>query len=341
MTTEPPWPPATFLKSRTAGVLKWTAVALVLAFVGWRFAALVEDSDGEWPTIRFAWLLPAGAAYLAGMLIAAGYWAYLLSVLGSPIRTRPAVAAHLCGQLGKYIPGKAGVLLIRGGLAKSAGGFFGVAVFAAAVETLFMMGIGLVVGLAGLPLLFEAERLPEWAASLRWVFDSPTLWTGGVLVALFAALPVLSVVTNKVARKIIPADAEPLRPVGVSTRMLAVGVLLGLLMWTCLGASTLCLLEGTAADGDAVPGLVKATVATALSHSLGFLAIFVPGGIGVREMFLVESLTLGAAVASERAIAVAVGMRILWLVVEVAAAAAAYLAVTIREPTSEPGEPTA
>ena len=93
------------------------AIAIV-AGVGGQFARLLAQPElWERPwRFRPAWLAACFACYLFGLCCWGAYWLRLLHRLGY----RPPVGATfrrlLRGQLGKYVPGKATALLLRGTL---------------------------------------------------------------------------------------------------------------------------------------------------------------------------------------------------------------------------------
>ena len=66
------------------------------------------------------------------------------------------------------------------------------------------------------------------------------------------------------------------------------------------------------------------TGAAALATAIGFLAVFAPGGLGVREGLLIEFLAAQPAIGPQQAIAAAVLLRIVWFAAEIAAAACLY-----------------
>ncbi|MEZ6046842.1 MAG: hypothetical protein R3C11_14940 [Planctomycetaceae bacterium] len=61
---------------------------------------------------------------------------------GADVPWGAAIRAHYCGHLGKYVPGKALVLVIRTALVKNAGCPPALAALTATCETLMMMGTG-------------------------------------------------------------------------------------------------------------------------------------------------------------------------------------------------------
>jgi hypothetical protein len=75
-----------------------------------------------------------------------------------------------------------------------------------------------------------------------------------------------------------------------------------------------------------VGDLLRWTVAYALSYLLGYLAVFAPGGLGVRELALVTTIQALELATPQEAVLITVGSR-LWLVVLELAPGLAFLAV--------------
>ena len=64
------------------------------------------------PAAKAANTLPAGIAYAVGWLPSVWFWRSLMGSLGGRVTFADAARAYYCGHLGKYVPGKAMVLVI-------------------------------------------------------------------------------------------------------------------------------------------------------------------------------------------------------------------------------------
>ena len=318
--------------------LKWALTIAVLAFVGWRAAGLWEDARRQPFELRPVWLLPAGLAYLAGWAPSVWVFRSLLSRAGQSVGRADAARAYYCGHLGKYVPGKALALVIRGRLLVGRGGTLGVGVLAAGLETLISMGAGAAIGIALLPWCLIGTEL---GAELAGVPVAGSLmirpWLGGVVVLIgtAAALPALAALFTRLAAKLAPAEARD--SVRFDTRTLAAGLAACSAGWVLHGASLWCCLR--AVGGEATAGDLPACVgATGLATAAGFAAVFAPGGVGVREAVLIETLsprpTIGAA-----AVAAAVVLRLVWLVSELVAAGGLYYYPARPPRVPSPAEP--
>ena len=73
---------------------------------------------GSW---TYGWLTLAGVFYAIAWLPMGWFWGRVLAALGQPIAWLEHAAGVLPRPLGKYVPGKALVLVIRIGLIASSG----------------------------------------------------------------------------------------------------------------------------------------------------------------------------------------------------------------------------
>jgi len=120
---------------RLLQMLKWILFVLVVGFVihyAWRLWQRDELAQIEW---NFGWLILAGCVYLLGWLPSIWFWNRLLREFGGDVNYVNTARAYYCGHLGKFIPGKVMVLVIRAALLKDRGVRPAVAALTAAYET--------------------------------------------------------------------------------------------------------------------------------------------------------------------------------------------------------------
>ena len=215
------------------------------------------------------------------------------------------VAAVAVARMGRYVPGKiltvAGVpLLLRP---------FGCNVVAVTAAVLLNSALNVLTGLlVAAPLLM---LLPH----VRAYVPAGWLWMVLIMAAMLALLhpavngPVFGFLFRKL-RKSPPAGAMRVRDYVAPSLWLMV-------QWAAMGAGLWCV--GRSVDGAFSLSQWWVCMSTAaLAVTVGFLALFAPGGLGVREaIFLaVFAPLLGV----EHASLLAVGMRVMTLVTEVLAA---------------------
>jgi len=301
----------------------------VVAFVGWRAVGLWEDAGRRPFELHPLWLAPAGLAYLVGWLPSVWTFRLLLARSGQRVSVPDAARAYYCGHLGKYVPGKALALVIRGRLLVDRGATFGTGVLAAGLETLISMGAGAAVGVALLPWCLagtEAEERLDHLPGMTLLLNRPLIAGAVTLAATAAALPLLAALFTRLAAKLAPAESRG--AVRFTPGTLAGGLLACGLGWIAHGASLWCCVRAVGGN-PAASDLPACVGAAGLATAAGFAAVFAPGGVGVREAILIETLSprpgIGAA-----AVAAAVLLRLVWLASEVFAAGALFYGVRPR-----------
>jgi uncharacterized membrane protein YbhN (UPF0104 family) len=247
-------------------------------------------------------LLAAGGLYLLGLLPAGLFWGLVLRSLGQDAKIGETLRAYYIGHLGKYVPGKAMVVVIRTGLIRGHRVDTGMAAVSVFFETLTMMSVGAAVSAAILAVSFRTEPLLFWVA---------------VALMIAAGIPTLPPVFRSLVRlagvgRSGSANAGNLDRLGNGA--LLAGWVLMALSWGLLGMSLWAVLRAMGTDGtDLVGQLHLYTAAVALATVAGFLSL-VPGGAAVREAVLTQLMVpyLGEAVA----LVSAVVLRLVWLASE-------------------------
>jgi uncharacterized membrane protein YbhN (UPF0104 family) len=301
------------MKSGKSNARRWIVTAGKIALVClvlWGLGrtlnnALSQLQQENWTIsdVRPAWLVAAGLLYTVGQLASALFWHRLLQIFNQPAPLFPTIRAWYIGGLGKYVPGKAMVIILRTALMRKYG--VGIAVSTATIfyETLTAMAVGAT--LAGAIL----------AIVLR---DQPKLALSAAVLILAAGAPVIPPIFKRLARLAGIERAAPgmidrldhLRPIVLvrSWLSLAAGwTMIGLSVWACVHA-----VGDEAIHYDAT--LVAISIAAAgLSVVAGF-ASFIPGGLGVRDFVVVELLI--PVLGEGPALVAALLVRLVWLLSE-------------------------
>ncbi len=301
--------------------LKWILQGLVLALILWgvRRTVLqaVEDLQGYSWQARYEWLALSGLLYLLGYLPAGWFWHRVLIRLGQRPPLLQTLRAYYIGHLGKYVPGKALVVVLRAGLLKGSGVEIAAASVGVFAETLTMMAVGSFLAALVIALQFSEH-----------------LWIVLVAIGLMilTGLPTLPPFFARLARlaglgKIPEATLERLRYLDWTT--LAGGWISIAAGWVCLAWSLWAVLRGLGvanlhpwSDLPVLLGCVTISVVA------GFVSL-VPGGLVIRELFLLELLT-SSGVSEAQALVAATVARLVWLVAEVVLSGILY---TMRPPT--------
>jgi glycosyltransferase 2 family protein len=249
-------------------------------------------------------LLLAGLCYAAGMLPAGLYWRRCLLALDQRAPTIPILWAYFYGNLGKYFPGKAMVIVIRLAALER----YGIKRVATSVtifiETLTMMAVGGAVAAICLILL-----------NLDWRL---TMLAVGLLLATFLPTfpPLLRMLLPRLQKGV---DVQTLSQwtERINWRLIAQGWLILGLTWIGFGLSLTVVLYSLPSaqfeNASTTTVLLSAFGASALAVVLGFVSL-VPGGAGVREVVL--STVLTPVVGPTAALCSALWVRIVWLVTE-------------------------
>ena len=135
-------------------------VLVTLAIV----VAIIFAVKSQWSEVKNTitelnwWTLAASSVFIfLGMGAAVRAWQHALGALEQPIPAFDAARAYLVGQLGKYLPGSVWAFVLQTELVRRAG----VSRAAGFVAVLVTVGLSttsaLVVGLFGLPALFEVS----------------------------------------------------------------------------------------------------------------------------------------------------------------------------------------
>lgn len=230
----------------------------------------------------FASLLVTWVMY--GFLILG--WRSVLHGWRQWIRAVDAARIWCLSSLGKYIPGKVWAIAGMAVMAQKEGVSGAAATGSAIIMQLVSIATGTIITFA----LIGTRLLDE-------------MWPGASLVALglavFALLAVLALTSPSLTRRIGFVVGRPDAVQPVEPESLAAALFTNFLAWAGYGLALQLLLLGTI-DGVTLDW-ATATGAFAASYLIGYLALIVPGGIGVREGFLIiflqGSIGLGPAAA--------------------------------------------
>ncbi len=220
------------------------------------------------------------------------------------------VRAYYIGHLGKYVPGKAVVFVLRIGLIKAVQPLrTGVGVAAIFYETLTTMAVG----------AFLATVILALDGSHEW---HVLLISAGLALAM--AVPLAPIVFNSLLRALQRNRSDGTTAVARLHPVRYVHYWLGIAVgWLLIGMSLWAAIQSLGPKEDVtLRELGLFTAAAALAVVGGFVSML-PGGLGVREivvMELVKPLVGDAAVA----LAAAVLLRIVWLAAEAILAFAIY-----------------
>jgi len=289
---------------RVIRVFQWL---LGLAIVGFAVRSLVRNWDElraqelQW-SVQPGWILLSAVVVwlMYALLIAA--WRRMLTAWGRGLDLWSAARIWTVSSLGKYLPGKVWAVAGMAVMAQRAGIGAGAATGSAVILQVLAIGTGAaVVGATGWGTLREVY--PAAAPGLVVLLAASI---GGIGLLLWPAL------VNRVLRIAAP-DARPVTP---PAGAVAFGIVANAVAWMGYGVALWLLARGLLPDTGL--GLLQATAVFTASYLAGFLALFAPGGIGVREGVFI--LMLQGPIGIGAATALAIASRLLLTVTELGAA---------------------
>ncbi len=272
------------------------------------------------PTIDWLMLSASAGVYFIALLFPGAFWHLLLKRFNEGSVDPPpglweSICAHVCGQIGKYVPGKFMVVVIRTALIKSSRTSAAVAAAAAFLETLTMMAVGAFV--ACLFLTYHAVQTGNWtllAASVAMVVCAGAPTIPSVFVWI-----VRKIGKNKVASELLNIDK-------LSFGTLARGWILELFCWAGFALSYWLTLKAVGVENlNLAADFPQAIGVTAFAVSAGFLILFLPGGLGARDLAFIGLMTpwLEARMPGSGAVMATIAsvvVRLVWLTTEFLAA---------------------
>lgn len=260
----------------------------------------------EWPQVSEdfqhasrGWLAFAFVCAALGMISIGWAWRAVMAVLGVEARTSRVIPWYFVGELGKYVPGGVWPVLGRGELARAGG----------VPRTRSYASVALSLGVLYLSAMFVAAAFLPFALSgggfSPWMLALLALPVGVILLhhdVLTRLLGWLSRITKRDIDLVVPQWGDSLRLVAhyVPT-------------WLFIGTATYAVARSTTTDLS-YPRVMFATI---LSWVVGFLAVPVPSGAGIREAVLFASSGL----TKSQSAFTAVLARLFFVVVDVAGAA--------------------
>ena len=273
---------------------------------------LLRRSEPSVANLRWDLICLACVLYALGLMAPGLVLHGALRSLGEHAWMTTTLAAQLIGHAGKYVPGKALVIVLRVGALRKDHVRPVQATISIFMETLLMMSVG--AALAGIVIC--QLPVPPWM-----------MWSA-VGVAVAASIPTLPPILTRVAGKIAKIDIGALQSSGQATSsayFFMCGWFWSLVSWIFIGSGFTALVLAIP-TGTVLPDLptlwAVSTAAIALAIVIGFASLL-PGGIGVRELAL--TTVLATSVGPVHALLAAIAARLMFVAVETGCAGAAWL----------------
>ncbi|MFH1264125.1 MAG: lysylphosphatidylglycerol synthase domain-containing protein [Planctomycetota bacterium] len=263
-------------------MLKVGVVVVVLWAMGRHVAALTTEwSEQEKSlhdlSLNSGWIGVALVTFLGSQLCFSMFWARLLKGCGADVSPMKALRAYGVGTLGKYVPGKALVVLLRTRLLRDASISRLSVGLTVVYETLTMMAVGGAVASVCL-LIAQPDEWPFWSGAAA---GSCGL-TACLHPVLFGRLAKLASLPFKGASDDFSAKA-------CWAGFLRWGALpIG--GWGLLGASFWGVAQAMGIPCSSADDFLFLTGTAAMATAVGFLVLFMPAGLGVRELVIIHLL---------------------------------------------------
>ena len=317
---------------RLGVIAQWLLAAAVIGFAGRELARQWRDLGPALAGLDPSWamVLGSGAIVVVAYLILIEAWRATLRVWSEPLPFTVAARIWFVSNLGKYVPGKVWQIAAMGTMAQHAR----VSAATAVASSLLVNVVNIVAGFAVIAVTATGQiatavgTADGRAARTAEVAVVAISVAGGAALALAPfAIPRLAALAGRVSGRSIVVPGVPHRAV-----------------WTVAAATTgAWLLYGIsfAAFAHAVTPRATGTVASYIavytgSYLAGYLALFAPGGVGVREAVLVLAMPRFGLMSAPDAAIVAIASRLWLTVLEIVPG----LALWIRRPRSELDRPT-
>jgi hypothetical protein len=300
--------------------LRRLVIVLVVAAAAYQLVHQWSDVSATLAELSWPRLLVSGIAVTAGVLLSPLVWQSMLAAVDVRVGVQDSSKIYLVGQLGKYVPGSVMAILLQVELASSVG------ITRARSFTASLLTAGVVV---------VASLLAGTLAIPAFVHNQPDLlW-------LFVLLPIglamlhprpLTFAVNTLLR-LLRRPPLPHRLAGAAVFRAAV---LSLATYVLYGLH-LYLLVASLRGTWQVNGLVVLLLCVGsmgLAMTAGLVALVLPSGLGARELVIVGGLA--AVLPYGQTLALAVVSRVMFTVVELAAAGAATLVVRQSRARQQP-----
>ena len=282
----------------------FSLTAAAIAYLVYRSADQLADKQVDLSKIDYRWWLGAVVVYLVSMLLSAIFWQRVLFAFGQHPKFADSVAAFFTSQLGKYVPGKAMVVVIRTDMIRGENVSTKPAAASVFVETLSWLFTGAAIASMLMIVKFHEYRVLQFAAAVLTVATGTLTWPSHF---------------QKIATRVSSIGKTNPNNVfaGLNLTTMSQGWLLLSIGWCLNGASLWMVVRGIPGC-DLQPEDCWLTLAcVSLATVAGFVSLL-PGGIGVRELVMIP--LLGPTIGPANAIIAAIVIRLVWLASELVGA---------------------
>ena len=153
----------------TARILIAVVVAIAIGYTIWNAVGQLREQQFQFSQINYLWWVAAIACFIAGMTLSAIFWHRLLIAMEQQPKLKESIGAFFISQLGKYVPGKAMVVVLRTDRIRSDRVTIGPAIVSVFIETLTWLFTGSIIASVLLFFWFDNRVLQVIAVSMMVV----------------------------------------------------------------------------------------------------------------------------------------------------------------------------
>lgn len=271
-------------------LVAFSILGLTCWFMGQQIVWAWEELKTRPLTLRFNWIVLSAFFLIAGETLLSSTLYLILrdrtAAMGDPFRLSFWQVARIfwISLVGKYVPGKAVVLIIRYGLMRSIGATLWLVMLCSVYETFANVGIAswVALGLLNLP---GQPMTADLSRQLPLMISTAAVFAVGFTSIVLP--PVFSIVPKLVSRLAPAMVGKETAPVQWST--LGWAAINGVIGWPIVGASVWAALQAVS-ENDVSPSAIPIAAAAFLLSFVAGFASMVPGQLGVREVVLHTAL---------------------------------------------------
>jgi uncharacterized membrane protein YbhN (UPF0104 family) len=266
------------------------AAGILFYFIGRTLAAQWAAFRAQPLEARVNWLhiAASGALVLGAHSLLVQTWRLMLRSWGADMTFWTAARVWSVSNLGKYIPGKIWQVTAMAAMATRAGVSAVVSTGSALLSTIINIACGIALVL-----------IVGW----RWIEIVLLAFAVLGLLVLPFLVPRLNALAARMTGRLIAFEAPP-------TRIVLTAIIGNALAWLMYGVAFMWLVSGVLGESPGSPWQYIAVYAA--SYVIGYLVLFLPGGIGVREGVMAVLLT-SLALATPKQSLLAAGASRIWL----------------------------
>ena len=298
-------------KGRVTLVAQWLLAAVVIGFAARELAQQWEGMSPALAGVRLDWrrIVASGALVLATYLLLIEAWRSTLRAWSQAIAFPEAARIWFVSNLGKYVPGRVWQIAAMGAMAQRSGVSATAAIGSSLVVNLvsIIAGFAVIAATAGGKIANVVGLDPAGDGSHQVEIAVVGIVIVGAAALALApfAIPRLVALVGRVTGRPITVPRVPPRAIWIATASTVAS-------WLLYGLAFAWFARGVApgATGNAWSYIAVYTG----SYLAGYLALFVPGGVGVREAALVVAMPRFQLASATDAAVIAITSR-LWLTV--------------------------